>query len=231
MELVCRVAAYLNPSLQRTRYVGRPPGSLLREPLNSNFGQLSTTINFPLQEEAMNISKTFVEGIATLVVTAILSGFLIPYILKKIDDQKTRQSKIIEAQAKFLDDISQLLWKWRYMCIKVAYYGSRDNEERYNTARKEYDEGVWDVLNQIRGEISRSRRLVSEKAYQELVALYREIVELDNKLSALMVNERLNEKQRQELSELNQFIYEQVTMKIDDMLNFLASELRLKSTT
>jgi hypothetical protein len=179
----------------------------------------------------MNISKTFIEAISTLLITAIISGLLIPYILKTIDGQNTRQSKIIEAQSKFLDDISQLLWKWRSVNIKVVYYGSTNRKDRYNNAKKEYEEVMWDIMNNLRGEIGRSRRLASEKAYQDLVALYWELVGLAIKVTTLIANEESDENIRQHFAELNQVINSQLTVKIDDMLNFLATELRLKQIT
>lgn len=66
----------------------------------------------------MNLSQDFIEKALLLLITAALTGFLIPYILKIIDERRARQAKIIEAQSMFLDEISRLLWKWRYMFIK-----------------------------------------------------------------------------------------------------------------
>ena len=176
----------------------------------------------------MNLSQDFTEKIAFLLLTAALTGFLVPYILKKIDERKARQSKIIEAQSKFLDDITQMLWKWRYMSIRVVYYAAPNNREQYNVARKEYEENIWEVFNQIRREISISRRLVSEKAYRELLALYAFMVELDKQISFLPVTDQLNESMTKRAAELNEHIYSDVTSKIDEVIDYLASELHLK---
>jgi len=64
---------------------------------------------------------------------------------KKFEAGLIRQGKIIESQSKLLDDLSGLLWKWRYLAKKVVYYGSEKNMERYDLARKQYDESVWDI--------------------------------------------------------------------------------------
>src|SRR5262245_19387402 len=91
----------------------------------------------PSSMEAGRTSLKFTEQIIILVLTAALSTFLIPLIFRWIDrpreerqkereqqrnlEQKrveadlARQSKIIDAQAAFLDDISQQLWRFRYL--------------------------------------------------------------------------------------------------------------------
>ena len=121
----------------------------------------------------MSFEQAFLEKIILLVLTALISGYGIPYVLKRVEERRlreqkkfeadlVRQGKIIEAQSKLLDDLSQLLWKWRYLAKKVAYYSAQGNAEHFDLAKKQYEESVWDILNEFRAEISRSRRLVSE---------------------------------------------------------------------
>jgi len=176
----------------------------------------------------MYVSKDFIEKISLLMLTAILTGFLVPYILKTIDDGRLRRSKVIEAQSKFLDDISHILWKWRYLSIKVVYYANRDSIEKYKSVKKEYDENIWEVFNQVRSEISKSRRLVSEKSYKDLLELYTYMVELDKKISSLIERDGPESKWENEASILNTLIYVDVTKKIDEIVNSLATELHLK---
>jgi hypothetical protein len=68
----------------------------------------------------MALTEGFLEKIAILLLTALLTGFLVPYVLKRVDEAKSvqqkifeadlaRQAKIIEAQSKFLDDITETL--------------------------------------------------------------------------------------------------------------------------
>jgi len=124
-----------------------------------------------------------------------------------------------------------LLWKWRYLAIKVTYYGGyRNDKQRYRAARTAYEEGVWETLQVIRGEVSRSRRFVSEEAYRKLVSLYMELVGLDRALSDAMTDEIPTESHRQELSAINMRIFGQTTIKIDEAHDFLSVELKLKKT-
>ncbi len=174
------------------------------------------------------MSQDFIEKIVLLLLTASLTGFLVPYILKKIDERKARQTKIIEAQSKFLDDISQTLWEWRYMSIKVVYYATSNNVKQFNIATKEYDDKIWEVFNQIRRDISISRRLLPEKAFQELLSFYAFMVELDKQVSSLLISDELNEYITNKAAKLNGHIYTDVTEKIDKVIDYLASELHLK---
>lgn len=185
----------------------------------------------------MSLDQAFFEKIILLVLTALLTGFGIPFVLKRVEERKlraqkkfeadlARQGKIIEAQSTLLDDLSQLLWKWRYLAKKVVYYGAQENTERYDLARKQYDESVWDILNEFRAEISRSRRLVSERAYERLDSLYNYVVhDIDVKISDIIRTEELDIKKSREMAE--RFSAE-VSKKLDDAIDDLASELNLK---
>ena len=185
----------------------------------------------------MSLSPTFLENIVLLILTALITGFGIPYVLKKVEARKLqeqkkfeasliRQGKIIESQSKLLDDLSELLWKWRYLAKKVVYYGSEKNMERYDLARKQYDESVWDILQDFRAEISRSRRLVSENAFEKLNKLYGYVVyEIDQEISDLIKMEELDVERAIEIA---QRFSEEVSKRLDDAIDDLASELNLK---
>ena len=98
----------------------------------------------------MGVSRSFVESVVLLLLTAGLTGLLAPWVLKRVEERRLRRGKIIEAQSKLLDDLSALLWGWRYMTVKVTYYAVKGDAERYAAARKDYDEKVWEVFNDMR---------------------------------------------------------------------------------
>lgn len=187
----------------------------------------------------MTFDQAFLEKIILLLLTAAITGFGIPYILKRIEERKlreqkkfeadlSRQEKIIDAQSKLLDDLSQLLWKWRYLAKKVVYYGAlgKTERERYDLARKQYDESSWDILQEFRSVISRSRRLVSEHAYERLNSLYDYIVgDIDQKVSQMI---REVEPDSKESGDMADRFSKEVSRKLDDAINDLASELKLK---
>jgi hypothetical protein len=188
----------------------------------------------------MSFEQAFLEKIILLVLTALISGFGIPYVLKRVEERRlreqkkfeadlVRQGKIIEAQSKLLDDLSKLLWKWRYLAKKVVYYGAQGNAEHFDLAKKQYEESVWDMLNEFRAEISRSRRLVSECAYERLDSLYNYVVhDIDVNISDIIRTDELDVKKSRELAQ--RFSVE-VSKKLDDAIDDLASELNLKVKT
>jgi F0F1-type ATP synthase membrane subunit b/b' len=183
-------------------------------------------------------SQSFLQNIFFLGLTALITGFGVPLVLKMIEDRKlrqqkkfeadlARQGKILEAQSKLLDDVTTLLWKWRYLAKKVVYYGAdKRDTERYKVAKKEYDEKNWDLIEQFRVEISRSRRLASERAYNRLNSLYEYIVgELDVQISDLISSKELDVKKSKEIADT---FSKEVSKRLDHEIDDLASELNLK---
>lgn len=182
--------------------------------------------------------QTFLQKLVLLLIGAVISGFGIPYVLNVIDSRKlrsqkefeaalSRQSKLIDAQSALLDELTRLLWKWRYLAKGVVYYGARGDPDRFDTARKAYEDTVWGLLDEFRTEISRSRRLVSEKAFVDLNLLYEYVVhDLDQKVSNLANSGRMDSKVCTELADR---FSKEVSKKLDDALYQLAGELNLTS--
>lgn len=186
----------------------------------------------------MAIDQAFLQNLTLLLLTALISGLGIPYLLKVVEDRKlrkqkqfeadlARQGKLIDAQSKLLDDLTQILWKWRYLAKSVVYYRSRSDKERYDAARKQYEDNVWNLLNEFRTEISRSRRLVSEGAFQNLNSLYDYVVhDLDLKISNLISEDTPDVPE--DFRKMADRFSEEVSKRLDEALNDLASELHLK---
>jgi hypothetical protein len=187
---------------------------------------------------AFKLNQDFMEKIVILSLTALLTGLIAPYVLKQVDEAKSvqqkifeadlaRQTKIIEAQSKLLDDMTENLWKWRYLSMKVAFYGGRDQDPSYAAALKDYDLQIWDVLSTLRFQITQSRRLASEDAYKMLVALYDRIVDIDVQLTRIASGSP-GPAQAEEFQKLNTLLRWEMTEKLDEVVDSLAKELRLK---
>jgi hypothetical protein len=185
----------------------------------------------------IQFTQDFIEKSILLVVTGLLSGFLIPFVLKKIDEQKAkeqrakeailnRQAKLIDAQAQLLETVSKLLWDWRYLIIKVTYYGGICTDERFNAAKKDYDATVWNILNQIRYQTSRSRSLISEEVYKELLEFYMAIISHDKTLQKILQLED-SIKLGLELTDFNLKIFSDVSTAIDVLIHNLAKDVNL----
>ena len=175
----------------------------------------------------MRIDQDFIQKVVLLLITAVISGFGIPYVLNIVQERKLRQAKLVDSQSKLLDDLTRILWKWRYLAKSVAYYRTRNDSERYECARKDYENTVWSLLEEFRTEISRSRRLVSEGAFQRLNVLYEYVIhDLDFKISNLIASD--DPRLQNDWANMAHRFTKEVSSELDEALDHLAADLRLK---
>jgi hypothetical protein len=185
------------------------------------------------------IRQEFIEQLFLVFITASVMGLLVPYLLKNIEEKKTveqkrreaklaRQIKLIDAQGDLLEAISSAFWKWRYSFIRVTYYGANDNSEECEAAWKCYCESVWEILSQIRFQVSRSKWLVSNKQFESLLNFYHQIIELDTKLYT-SINNSDSIRRDVELGDLNKLIYGEISDQLDELTNDLAIEMNISA--
>lgn len=184
------------------------------------------------------LGPDFLGKLVLLVVGALITGLGLPWVLRTIDSNKqrqqkvfesdlARQTKLIDAQSALLDALTKVVWTWRYLAKEVVYYGAVGDTERYNKARATYEERVWHLLGELRTEISRARRLVSEAAFRELNQLYAYIVyDIDMKVRALA---DAVEPDLPGCRELADRFSNEVSAKLDDALLELAKQFHLTS--
>jgi hypothetical protein len=180
--------------------------------------------------------ESFIRGLLLLLITAGLTGLLVPYIKGRMDDKKyrqqklfeaqlARQSKIIEAQVALIENLSQLLWEFQYSCLEVSYYGQGPDKGRYEKAIIKYDEQSWILMTKIGTEIGKAQRLVSDETYQKLKDFYyRWMVSVDNKIEHL---ERVKASEK-EWAAHHKSVFKDGAEKIEGVLAVLARELRLE---
>ena len=198
-----------------------------------------------------NTSQDFLEKATLLCLTAGLSGFFVPYVLKQIDDRKLREQKfvdarrlqeqkefdsnltrgnnVLEAQIKLLENLSESLWELQLLSLAVSYYKVHPDQERYEIALKEYDEKSWGLFKDVRCEVSKSARLVSEGQYHKLLIFFNRnlIQQVDEKLMGLIENNASLEDWKKHYD----WLLYRFPEKIDDIITPLAKELRLASPT
>jgi hypothetical protein len=200
----------------------------------------------------MNFSQDFFEKALLLVLTASATGFLAPYVLKVIDERKVqrqkeiddrrlreqkqyeatlaRQGKIIDAQVHLLENFAALVWEYQLLAIEVSYFDPVDQSELYSEAVKEYNKKAGSSFAKIRAEISKALHLTSADTYKDLRKLYyEELLTLDVKLNILRKKQSATDTKLQEWLSFNQYAVYDLADKIDETLNNLAKELRLKS--
>ena len=185
----------------------------------------------------MKPTQDFWEKVTLLAVTALLTGLLIPFILKSIDEsraleqrkneaERSRQLKLIDAQAKFLEDLTEALWQWRYLSMKVVYSGE---PAEHAAAVKEYRVNIWNNLNRFRTLATKARGLVSERGHQDLLKLYETIVAYDARLDALVSGNTSGSARAAALSPMHGELRDRMTNEIDRVLDLVARETRLSA--
>ena len=144
---------------------------------------------------------------------------------KLFEADLARQSKIIDAQDALLRHFSQQLWRFRYLAMAVSYYNPVDDPTRSHEAVKESDEIPRNIFNEVREDISESRRLVSEKAYAQLRDFYEtEMVRFDKKEVKKVIQTNHGHQ------ELNDKIFGEFTEKVEEVIYCLSKEVQLTAT-
>jgi hypothetical protein len=127
-------------------------------------------------------SEAFLQGLFLLIATAVLTGLLVPVLKARLDerryrDQKVfesdlaRQAKIIDAQAAFLDELSELLWGFLLRALALTYYAERRDAARLEEAWTQYDAEAWPFYARLGVETSKAPRLTTAEIKDELEAL------------------------------------------------------------
>ena len=126
-------------------------------------------------------SESFIEKIALLLVTASLTGVIVPMIIshfnlkaserqKNLEFLKARDSSILQSQSKLLDDAAEVILTYQTLALDVSWYKhSRGaDEELHHKAFARYSEKIVELVTKWRILISRSRMLASADVSNKL---------------------------------------------------------------
>jgi hypothetical protein len=143
---------------------------------------------------------SFLKNLVLSLVLLRVSSFLIPIVLKQIDDRKaidqeqfqeqlSRQDKILDAQAALLDTMASDFWEYELYASDVVI--SRDErfgqDGWHQRAVDAYYLQTGPLLGKMRGEISTLLRLAAQSNYASFLRLYEEeVLALDSCLLELM---------------------------------------------
>jgi hypothetical protein len=182
-------------------------------------------------------SDSFLQALFLLVVTAGLTGLLVPLVKARVDDRKfreqkifesdlARQGKVIDAQAALLESLSDLLWSFLLLSIGVTYYAMQGDKAKLKAAWATYDTEAWSYFGKLRAEISQARRLTSPELHAELLSVYEQwFMGFDLDLTQAVKGG--SDVSADAWRELHFRVYREGTTVIDDVLTRLAEELRL----
>jgi hypothetical protein len=180
------------------------------------------------------VESSFISNALLLVVGAVLTGILVPFIKARLDDasaerkqlleaELSRQTEFLRSQIDVLTSFSDATWAFLFDAFKVSYAEAWEEEETQIEVWESYTPLSWTHLGRIRAIISKSKRLVGDDCYQQLIATYEWLVWHDDKLAMFNVAERPKEDWRQ----FHQDSFAEAAAKMDGMIERLARELQL----
>ncbi len=181
-------------------------------------------------------TQPFLQSVILLFLTALVTGVGVPVVTGLIDDRKlrqqklfeadlARQSKVIDAQGKLLDDLTSRLWKIQKGILAVSYYKTEGEEELYKKKYAEYHENSWLWFGDVVVLISESRRLASVETYRKLKELYEQCLEpFDQRLTKLA---KRSDATGAEWDRFHEHVRRDMSDKIEEALSLLAQEFRL----
>lgn len=172
---------------------------------------------------------SFIEKAVLLVLTAVTSGVLIPYIGDKIQAAKTQNEALTQAKTKLLDDVTNTIITYEYLAGDVSYYKSDSslvNDKMQAMAFERYSNKVVDLMAQWGVEIAKAKTLVSPAISDKLEKFMDKVLtEQEAKLVVLYSNNApLNE--WSEMNDITGKMYEEAKSLIAE----LAVDLKLNNT-
>jgi len=183
--------------------------------------------------------QSFVEAVILLLITAVITGSLVPYVKSKIDrstferqkqfeDTLAKQKHLREDKAKLFDDLESLLWEYQFLALEPSYFAMRGNAEGFNEAMQQYDKKASILFAQIRAKISKLGRLATTDTYQKFNKLFEtKLVPLDMELIGLFERK---EEDRQIWNDHHSVMWEKLGKDIRVALYALAKDFGYTET-
>lgn len=169
---------------------------------------------------------SFIEKAVLLVLTAITSGALIPYIGDKIQATRTQNEAVTQAKAKLLDNVTNTIITYQYLAGDVSYYKSDSalvNDKMQAMAFERYSNKVVELMAQWGVEIAKAKTLVSPEIGDKLEKFMDKVLtEQEAKLVVLYSN-NATVAEWTEMNDLTGKMYEEAKQLIAE----LAVDLKL----
>jgi hypothetical protein len=183
-------------------------------------------------------SREFLEKALLLILGAVLTGLLVPFVKTRLDEtsarRKTileaelaRQSELIAAQIKLLSQFSEVTWKFLFAAFKVSYTQAWEDEKAQHEAYSAYGPLSWELLTQIRAVISTATRLTSKASQERLMRTYDWLIHLDDQVS-IRVDKKVSSSE--EWMTFHQDNFLAASKMVDEAIESLARDLHLSAS-
>ncbi len=181
------------------------------------------------------MSETLNDQIVTIVVTALISGLVIPPLAKLLDKMIERKSDIKkqlrERQVELLDNLTRVIWKWRFLAKEIPYHGFYKNtsahaKTKYPDAVKNYREAIWDMLLEMKSIKSGVMVWFSEAEADEVEKLYTEVKLIDSDLESTIIEDEMGGDCTPKFQKLSKEFSDVVSANIDNHLKVIAAKIK-----
>lgn len=166
------------------------------------------------------VSVSFVEKAVLLLLTALITGLLIPYVSSKIQTTNAHNEIVLQAKAKLLDDVTNTLVTYQYLVGDVSYYKSDSSllsEKMQSLAFERYSTRVVELVSQWGVEIAKARTLASPEISDKLNKFMDKVLEKQDAQLVRLFNNKGSVKEWADLNDLNGNMYEEAKKLIDEL--------------
>lgn len=115
-------------------------------------------------------TSSFWEKISLLVAAALLSGLVVPLVIKQTDEARARRASVSQAQEQLFRDVSETMLTFQTLALDVSWFGTpgaRD-EDSQRKAYAKYNERAAELVARWRTQIARARTLTSPEVSMKL---------------------------------------------------------------
>ena len=133
-------------------------------------------------------TSAFWEKIALLLATALLSGLVIPLIVKATDESRARRAAVSQAQEQLFRDASETMLTFQTLVLDVSWFGTpgaRDEDSQRRVYAK-YNDRAADLVARWRTQVARARTLTSSSVSEKLQVMLEQFFKRQDSPTAAM---------------------------------------------
>ena len=110
-------------------------------------------------------TPSFVEKAALLLLTALLSGLLVPVVSRVMEEYREKNAALSRARTKLFKEMSEILLTYETLALDASFFGTKDakNPELQRKAFERYSERTVDLVARWRVQTARAQTLTSPK--------------------------------------------------------------------
>ena len=128
------------------------------------------------------ISSAFLEKIVLLVLAAVISGLVVPLVVKNIDETRAKKASVRQAQEKLYLDISETVLTLETLALDVSWFGTpaAKDEENQKKAYIRYNDRAVDLVAKWRAQAARAKTLTSPEVSSKFDEMLKRFFEMQD---------------------------------------------------